>query len=78
VEPKTSSSCSQNTCTRIYPKAVHQKLLPNDGVRVRRVSDSRTISQAAGTLREEKPYVHTLQYCEYRCYAQNGRMSVWP
>jgi hypothetical protein len=29
-------------------------------------------------LRLLKPYVHTLQYCEHRCYAQNGRMSVWP
>jgi hypothetical protein len=58
VEPKTSSSCSQNTCTRIYPKAVHQKLLPNDGVRVRRVSDSRTISQAAGTWKRSRMFIH--------------------
>jgi len=45
MEAKTSSACSrsQDACTRMYPKAVHQKLMPNDGVRVRRVSDSRTI-----------------------------------
>src|ERR1700722_4222945 len=62
----------------MYPKAVHQKLIPNDGARVRRFSDSRAIPKAAETLRAEKPYVHILQYCEHRCYAQNGRMSVWP
>jgi len=63
MEAKTSSACSrsQDACTRMYPKAVHQKLMPNDGVRVRRVSDSRTIPQAAGTLGEGNPYVHTLQ-----------------
>jgi hypothetical protein len=78
MEPKASSSRPQDACTRMYPKAAHQKLIPNDGVRVRRVSDSRTIPQAAGTLKEEKLYVHTFQYCEHRWYAENGRMSVWP
>jgi hypothetical protein len=31
---------------------------------------------AVGTLREEKPYVHRVPYCEHTCYAQNRRMSV--
>ena len=47
-------------------------------VKVRRVSDSRTIPPAVGTLREEKLNVHRFPYCEHTCYAQNRRMSVWP
>jgi hypothetical protein len=34
MERVTRSSCSRDACTRMYPKAVHQKLIPNDGVRV--------------------------------------------
>src|SRR6266568_1882431 len=40
-----------------------------------------TLRTPVGTLREEEsyvPYVHRLPYCEHTCYAQNGRMSVWP
>jgi hypothetical protein len=37
-----------------------------------------TFRDSVAKLTDGKLYVHRFKYCEHACYAENGRMSVWP
>jgi len=64
IEGKTCRLRASSERELIVPKAVRQKLIPKIAWKCGRLSDSRTIPPALGTLRDEKPYVHRLPHCD--------------
>jgi hypothetical protein len=66
-KPNHSGSAHWAPVPSVYSNVIRNKLFEHDQMKVRRVNDSLTIPPAVGTLREEKPYVHRLPYCEHTC-----------
>jgi hypothetical protein len=80
---RISSAIFENACCPSMQAPIFQNQVIFDGLITHARGVSRFIRPVEigpgrnGTLREEKPYVHRLPYCEHTCYAQNGRTSVW-